>query len=262
MDIKTLEKNFFDLKKNNTIFDINCYIPFYQDDFLDDDIPSPEQILTEGVDKLVLADKYCLVDEIYEANQKLLDRVATNDAFYASPVILPEMNLGGKDFKAYLDTLIANKAVILRAFPKYFKHSMKKWQMGDILKAMEDRRIPLQIWHMETDWDTYADIAESFPNLPIIIEGSDQKTIYYVRDVMGLLERYPNIHLEMHNFTQYGFLQYCLQYVGVERLLFGSFSPYNDMNGVLKQIDQHTTQEQKELILSGNAERIFANIKK
>ena len=89
MDIKTLEKNFFDLKKNNTIFDINCYIPFYQDDFLDDDIPTPEQILTEGVDKLVLADKYCLVDEIYEANQKLLDRVATNDAFYASPVILP-----------------------------------------------------------------------------------------------------------------------------------------------------------------------------
>ena len=113
MDIKTMEKDFFDLKKNNTIFDINCYIPFYQDDFLDDDIPTPEQILTEGVDKLVLADKYCLVDEIYEANQKLLDRVAANDAFYASPVILPEMNLGGKDFKAYLDTMRINQAAKL-----------------------------------------------------------------------------------------------------------------------------------------------------
>jgi len=260
--IKKMEQELIDLKKNYPIFDINVYIPSYRDEFLDDDIPTPEQILTEGVDKLVLADKHCMLGDIFEANDALFERVKGNDAFYASPIIVPEMHLGGRDFAAYLDYMIKNKAAILRAFPAYMKHSMKKWQMGDMFKAMEDRRIPLMVWHMETTFDTYADIAENYPNLPIIIEGSDQKTIYYVRDVMGLLERYDNIYLEMHNFSQYGFLPYCLENIGAERLLFGSFSPYNDMNGVLRMIDKHTTEEQKKLILSGSFERLLANIKR
>lgn len=263
MDLLAFEKNFLEQKKAADIFDINCYIPDYRDSFLWDNPATPEQILKEGVNRLVLADKHCISDaDRVLANENLLQYVAKNDAFYAAPIIQPEMDLIGEDFEAYLDYLIKNKAVIIRVFPKEFKHSLKKWQMGRIFTAMEKRRMPLMVWHTQTDWDTIAEIAEAFPKMPIIIEGSDQKTIYYVRDVMGLCERFKSIYLEMHNFTQYRFLPYALEFVGADRLLFGSFSPYNDMNGVLQMIFTHADEKQRELILSKNMDRLISEIVK
>lgn len=259
---KSMETNFFDLKKNKEIFDINCYMTYYADDVLEDTIPEPETYLNEGVNRLVLAHSRGKTEDYALANDELLKRVATNDAFYASPVIVPEMNMAGNKFADKLDYFIGNKAVILRTFPKALKHSMKKWQMGDIFAAMQERKMPLMVWHTQVDWDTIAEIAEAYPKMPIIIEGSDQKTIYYVRDVMGLCERYKNIYLEMHNFTQYRFLPYALEHVGSDRLLFGSFSPYNDMNGVLYMIDQHTDEKTRTQILSKNFERLMSEIVK
>ena len=263
MDIKKMDETFKKLKEETPIFDINCYLSFYYDkaDILEDEITSPEQFLEEGINKLVLANKRGMTNQSYEfSNNELFEKVATNDAFYAAPIVVPEMNLAGKDFAKTLDEMIAKKAVILRMFPIHYKHSMKEWQIGDILKAMEERKIPLMIWHTQINWDDIAEIAENHPNLPIIIEGSDQKTIYYARYVMGLCEKYKNIYLEMHNFSQYGFLPYALEHIGYERLLFGSFSPYNDMNGVLHMIYNHTTEEQREGILGKNFEKLMSEI--
>lgn len=257
-----MENQFNELKKNTELFDINCYIPFYADKFLEDEPVTPEKLLEEGINKLVLSTKRYQQNEVFVANEELIERVAGNDAFYAAPVITPEMSLAGNDFKKYMSRLIDNKAVIVRAFPTYFKHSMKKWQMGEIFKTLEDFRIPLMLWHMEVSFDTYAEIAENYPNLPVIIEGSDQKTIYYVRDFMALGEKYPNIYFEMHNFSQHGFLPYLLKHIGAERLLFGSCAPYNDFNGVINMIASHASQEEKELICSKNFERLLSNIKK
>lgn len=265
MDIKTFHENFKKLKQESKIFDINCYLSYYYDkeDILEDVITPPEQLLNEGIGKLVLTNKRSITNQSYEyANNELFSRVATNDAFYAAPVIVPEMNLAGKDFSKILDDMIRKKAVILRMFPQFYKHSMKKWQIGDILQKMQERRIPLMLWHTQIEWDDIAEIAENYPKLPVILEGSDQKTIYYVRYFMGLCERYENIYLEMHNFTQYGFLPYLLEHVGYERLLFGSYSPYNDMNGVLHMIFNHTDQVQREGILGKNFEKILSEIRR
>ena len=263
IDIKTMNETFKKLKEETPIFDINCYLSFYYDkeDILEDVITPPEQFLKEGINKLVLANKRGMTNQSFAfSNNELFERVATNDAFYAAPIVVPEMNLAGKKFAKTLDEMIAKKAVIMRMFPMHYKHSMKKWQIGEILKAMEDRKIPLMLWHTQISWDDVAEIAENYPNLPIIIEGSDQKTIYYARYVMGLCEKYPNIYLEMHNFSQYGFLPYMLEHVGYERMLFGSFSPYNDMNGVLQMIFNHTNKEQREGILSKNFEKMMSEI--
>lgn len=263
MDIKKMDETFKKLKEDSFIFDINCYLSFYYDkeDILEDVITPPEQFLKEGINKLVLANKYGMVNQSFNySNNELFERVATNDAFYASPIIVPEMNLAGKKFSKTLDDMIAKKAVILRMFPTQYKHSMKEWQIGEILKAMEERRIPLMLWHTQINWDDVAEIAEKHPKLPIIIEGSDQKSIYYARYVMGLCERYENIYLEMHNFSQFGFLPYMLEHVGYERMLFGSFSPYNDMNGVLHMIYNHTNEEQRAGILGKNFEKMMSEI--
>ncbi|MBR5218393.1 MAG: amidohydrolase family protein [Clostridia bacterium] len=259
---KSLETNFLEMKKNSEIFDINCWMTYYKDELLEDVHPEPEQYFAEGVNRMVLAHSRCKTEDFALANKALFEKVATDDRFYASPIVVPEMNLAGNKISTTIDEFIGKKAVIFRIFPKALKHSMKKWQMGNIFSAMEERRIPLMVWHTQIEWDTLAEIAEQYPNLPIILEGSDQKTIYYARDIMGICERYKNIYLEMHNYTQYKFLPYALEHIGAERMLFGSFSPYNDMNGVLYMIAQHTNEAQRELILSKNFERLMGEIKK
>ena len=260
MNTETLETNFRELKEKHNIFDINCYIPAPDESFLETVPAEPEALLDEGINRLVLADKDCLKGDVISANESLIKRVSSNSAFFAAPVIAPEMNLGGKNFGSYLSYLIDNKSVILRVFPQALRHSLKKWQMGDIFRSIERRRIPLMIWHTHTDFDTVAEILESYPGLPVILEGSDQKIIYYTRYVIGLCEKYKNLYLEMHNFTQYGFLQYALKNIGCERLLFGSFSPYNNMNGVLNMIFANTDDSGAEQILSKNFERLMSEI--
>ncbi len=262
MSVKAMETALQNLKKDYPIFDINFCIPYWKDQFLYDteaDV-TPEMLLTEGLDKIVVSDKNALADELYEANERLLQRVAGNAALYAAPTVIPEMCLGGKNFEEYLQHLIAHKTVIIRMYPKYMRHSMKPWQVGKILRALEAHRIPLMISHTEVDPDVYGELAQTYPNLPIIIEGSDQKTIYNIRYFMGLGEAFKNIYFEMHNFTEYGFIPYALQYIGAEQLLFGTYSPFQDFNGLLKFLDMHTTPEQKTLIFHDNFQRLLHDI--
>jgi len=261
MNVKELEERYAFFKAESEIFDINCYLTCYRDSTLEELPIAPETYFNEGVNKMVLTSSLCSTEMYDEGNELVFKTAANDDRFYASPVIAPEMNLGGRKFASELEEMLAKKTVIVRMYPKDHKYPLRKWLVGDMLSELERRRVPLMLWHMQTDWNEFAEIAEAYPNLPIIIEGSDQKTIYYVRSVMGLCEKYGNIYLEMHNFTQYDFLPYALKYVGADRLLFGSRSPYNDMNCPLYQIYTNTDEAQRKLILSGNIERLIANIK-
>lgn len=262
MDIAKMEADFLQKKAESEIFDINFCITNHQDDLLAEDRPTPAEMLAKGISGLVLTDSWGRTERFAFSNEEVLQKAAENDAFYAAVTAAPEMNLAGADFAKTLDSLIARKAVIVRMFPKNLKHSMKKWQLGDMLRCMEARRIPLMLWHMQAAWDDIAEIAANYPQLPIIIEGSDQKTIYYVRDVMGLCEHFPNIYLELHNFTQYQFMPYALEHIGSHRLLFGSRTPFNDMNGVLYQIFTHANDAQQKEILSGSFKRLMAEIRR
>lgn len=261
MEVKQLEKDFLTFKAESEIFDINCAIPCFLDETLENQLPTPETYFGEGVDKMVLTSTLFNKIDYHTGNNVVFDAAAKDDRFYASATIAPNMNLGGRKFAAELDEMLAKKTVITRMFPKAHKFQLRKWLVGDILAELERRRVPLMIWHMQAEWDEIAEIAEAYPKLPIIIEGSDQKTIYYVNSVMGLCEKFHNVHLEMHNFTQYDFLPYALKYVGADRLLFGSRSPFNDMNVPLYQIFTNADEAQRKLILSDNIKRLISEIK-
>lgn len=261
MEIKRLEEDFAKFKAENEIFDINCCLTGYMDETLEELPIAPQTYFAEGVDKIVLTSSYCLQAPYRNGNQLIFDAARNDDRIYASATVGPDMCYAGNDFAAALDEMIANKTVIVRMFPKQHKYQLRKWLVGDILAELERRRVPLMVWHTQADWNDFAEIAEAYPNLPIIIEGSDQKTLYYVNSVMGLCEKFPNIYLEMHNFTQYDFLPYALKYVGADRLLFGSRSPFNDMNCPLYQIFTNADETQRKLILSENIKRLISQIK-
>ncbi len=261
MDVKQLEKDFLTFKAENEIFDINCVIPCHLDVTLEDKPAAPEIYFNEGVDKMVLSSTICMRVPYHLGNEIVFDAAAKDDRFYASAAVAPDMNLGGRNFAAEFEKMLEKKTVIARMFPKAHKYQLRKWLVDDVLSELERRRVPLMVWHMQIEWDELAEIAEAYPNLPIIIEGSDQKTVYYAQSVMGLCEKYHNVHLEMHNFTHYDFFHYALKYIGADRLIFGSRSPFNDMNVPLYQILMNANEEERKLILSGNIKRLISEIR-
>ena len=173
MEIKQLEKDFLAFKAESKIFDINCAVPCHLDGTLEDDLPAPKTYFGEGIDKMVLTTSNYLRVPYNLGNESIFEVAAKDERFYASAAIAPDMNLGGRNFASELDSMLGKKTVIVRMFPKAHKYPLRKWLVGDVLTELERRRVPLMIWHMQAEWDELAEIAEAYPKLPIIIEGSD-----------------------------------------------------------------------------------------
>ncbi len=261
-DVKDLDAKFAENKAKFDIFDINCYLTCYRDDTLEETPALPEEVFKDGINRAVITSTYGTTNYVNKGNNLVFDYVAKDDRLFASAIVAPEMNLGGNCFGDTLDKMIANKTVSVRMYPSSHKYPMRKWMVGKILEQLEERRVPLMLWHTQINWDEVAQVADDYPNLPIIIDGADQKTIYHARAVMGLCEGFKNVYLEMHNFTQYDFLPYMLRSVGAERMLYGSRTPFNDPNGPLYQIFANSTEEECKLILNDNFQLMMDNIKK
>lgn len=261
-NVKELDAKFAENKAKFDIFDTNCYLTCYRDDTLEDTPATPEEIFKDGINRMAIASKYGITNYVDKGNDIVFDYVKKDDRFFASPTIAPEMNLDGHCFSDTLEKFLAKKTVSVRMYPSSHKYPLRKWMVGKMLEQLQEHRLPLILWHTQINWDEIAEVAGSYPNLPIIIEGTDQKTIYHARAVMGLCEGFKNVYLEMHNFTQYDFLPYMLRSVGADRMVFGSRSPFNDPNGPLYQIFANANEEQCKLILNDNFQAMMDNIRK
>lgn len=95
------------------------------------------------------------------------------------------------------------------------------------------------------------------PSLDIILDGADTKTMYNSRDIYALFKHYTNLYLELHNFTQFGFLERIIDNFGTDRLLYGSNYPYSDPNIPLYMIFKSGIgKKEQDAILHNNAERL------
>jgi predicted TIM-barrel fold metal-dependent hydrolase len=161
----------------------------------------------------------------------------------------------------YLDRAIENGAAIVRMFPRTFRHSMKTWQVGDMLNSMQERRIPLMLWHTQVDWDAVQEICDDYNRLPIIIEGNDQKLLYHNRAYLPLMQHYDNLYMETHSLIQFGEIEHLVNEFGIHRLLFGSYMPYNTPDASMMTITHAGIDEEtKHLIAHGNIERLIEAI--
>ena len=98
-------------------------------------------------------------------------------------------------------------------------------------------------------------IANDYPGLSFILTGINYPQL---RVSFGLLERHKNIYMEISCFQLYRGLEYLVKLVGVERLIFGTNSPfYAYQSAILKLEKADITNDDKNLISSGNILRIL-----
>lgn len=219
------------------------------------------ELASHHIQDALITNEYCLSYNAGVGNEQLLTLLEGQKSAYGAIVWAPELAIGRTQIEGYLERMMAGKAASVRMFPKKLNYSLKKWQVGDVLLTMESRRIPLILWHMETNWDTVHDICASYPRLPVIIEGNDQKLLYHNRFFIPLLESCPNLYIETHGLVQHGSFEYIVNERGIDRLVFGSYFPYNDPNSAMMMITDAEIPEQTKFdIAGGHMRRLIEQI--
>jgi predicted TIM-barrel fold metal-dependent hydrolase len=195
-------------------------------------------------------------------NDEVLNLLA-GTGLWAGIVLVPEMFDPESAGRAYLSECIARGARLARVFPKSHNFTLRAWCSGALLQALADSRLPLVVWHTEVAWDEICSLCETYPDLTVIVEGTGQKILYHSRVYYPLLERYPNLRLELHNLATYLGVEDLVRRFGARRLIFGSYMPVFDPNATLMQVTHaRISEEDKQLIAGQNLAELVARVRK
>jgi len=161
-----------------------------------------------------------------------------------------------------IDFFIRHRAAAVRLFPKKMNYSLAGTETEAILCALEERRLPLMVWHTETTWAEIDAVCGRHPGLPVIIDGSDKKLLYHNRVYIPLLLKHPNLYLETYNFIQYMGYEALVNKYKIDRLVFGTNYPANSPLAPLYMLlSADIPETAKEKILNGNMKRLVSGIK-
>ena len=157
-------------------------------------------------------------------------RAVGGTGLWAGIVLVPEMFDPEPTGRAYLSDAIARGARLARVYPTDHRFSVQEWCAGALLQALADSRMPLMVRHTQVSWDEISNLCEARPRLTVIVEAVEQKILYHNRRFYPLLERHPNLRLELHNFVGYLAVEDVVQRFGAHHLVFGSYMPIADPN--------------------------------
>lgn len=219
------------------------------------------QLLTRyGIRRAVVAHTLARDCDPATGNRLLLDAIADQESLWGAAVLTPD-DADEVSLRKRLKLLIVGKVRLVRIFPRSHNWSLSEWGFGPWLDALEDLQLPLAVWHTETTWDEVAAVCQSHPLLPVIVEGPNRKLLYHNRTYYRLFERFPNLHLEIHNLVGYQGLDDMVRRFGSDRLIFGTYFPHQDPNVPMMLVTHGELSEADQAnIAGGNMMRLMTGV--
>jgi len=159
---------------------------------------------------------------------------------------------------------------LLRLFPKSHKYPYDSRCFREFYEVLDYYKFPVMISLDEIDvtgnknieWEKILEIAETYKNLPIIIDGGNSKELMYNSYLMVLLRNSSNVYVDTHNLFAINQIEDLSQIAGSDRLIFDSYFPYCSTILPVERIRNSSLGEVEiENIANLNIRRIFKNIK-
>lgn len=196
-----------------------------------------------------------------DANDEIFDVCEAHEELVPCPILIPN---GGYDLPSETEQVadaIARGAGAACLRPRADRWELDEWCSGNLLRALEQRRLPAFCENGKFELRDVASVAGRYPALPIILAG-----LQYLqqRSVVPLLETFPNVYLAIgSNYVVYQGLELLVDKVGPERLLFGTGFPKAEaMAAVTMLVYADIPDEAKRLIGAGNFQRIIEGIER
>jgi hypothetical protein len=225
-------------------------------------IPTAEALLGEmdraGVDKALVWHIAQHDASPQVGNQLLAEGIAPHPRLFGCWTILPSQGREFPPLPVFFQQMREARVRALRVFPRSQKFLANAVSMGDWLEAMVSRRVPLFLSvRRGIEWQDIYDLLAEFPDLVCVI--CDHGCWGQDRLFRPLLERYPNVHVDMAQYLLDGGIESLVADYGGRRLLFGSGFPESYIGGMMLALRHaQIPDEAKTAIAGGNLERILA----
>lgn len=124
-------------------------------------------------------------------------------------------------------------AVLATAAPRRHGWSLDEPSAGAVLDALVDLRRPLLLSVDDASWAELDRLAGARPDLVVLVTDIGYRAL---RRLAPILQRRPNLHALTANFATHEGIEWFVEHLGVERLLFGSGSPRHDLGAAVARL--------------------------
>ena len=216
-----------------------------------------------GADGALVQSRWANVISPDYANQQLFDDLAGHASLIPAPEVTPE---GGEafidrpaDMVADLAKRGAGAAVV---HPRQHGFLLSTWCAGDLLAALEARRLPLMVWINEVEPEHLIEVCEAFPALPVIVQGVPRTG--YQRTLYPLMKRYRQLRVVLappHS-AHLG-VEYLATHLDRSQLLWGTNYPAAEpgasIAGVMyAELDEAT----QAAVMGGNMKQLIEEVRR
>jgi predicted TIM-barrel fold metal-dependent hydrolase len=148
-----------------------------------------------------------------------------------------------------------------RAFPQGCRFLLRADSMGDVLERLLKARAPLFVTApRHVSWEAVYDLLREMPELRVVL--AEQPNWGCDRYFRPLVEKYPNVYVELSGYFVADGLETFVKDYGARRLLFGTNFPesYQGAN-LLAVAGADVSPADRSAIASGNLERLLGEVR-
>jgi len=198
-------------------------------------------------------------------NEILLDEIDGFDRLHGTFAILPLQTGELGSLEAILEKMKAKSIRAFWAFPAEHKYLMTRTALASLYDLMVEGNIPLFISVNEScggisGWYLVEKILSDAPDLTLVV--TEHGSWGHDRFFRPLIEKYENLYIDTSRYElDGGISDFCAKY-SAERLLFGTgFPRWNPGGPILTLVQADITAHEREMIASGNLERILGRVR-
>jgi hypothetical protein len=150
------------------------------------------------------------------------------------------------------------KAVRLYPTKDFHSFSLSEWCSGELLAALEEKRVPVFFDIEIISWNDVYAVINNHPSLPVIITNCNYS---HNRFSYPLLEKYPNIFIEISRYMGAGAVEDVVKNFGISHLLFGTNMPrYTGTAAVAVVTYSDLSGDEKKALASENLKNLLQGV--
>ena len=262
--VEELENDFVKKIKKYRFFDANCWIGKTnklgpQCLYTVDDLNSYMGYC--GIERALVSHHLSMYYHPLVGNELLMKEISGQSNLQGCFVLIPHGTGELGNVEDYIIKMLGQGVRSVRLFPKTHTFSLEEWSSDILLKTLERHRIPLFLWHRETDWHTIHRICSDYTGIPVILEQCDDETFWEGRQIFPLMEACGNLHISVHNCVLYKELDELITRFGEDRVIFGTYYPVDDPHASLMLVTEGDfSSKVKEKIAHGNLENLLNRV--
>jgi len=194
----------------------------------------------------------------YEAtagNDLLMQQIAGHPELVPCWTAVPTATgeLGPLD--SWLEGATAHDVRAFSLYPHSHGYPLTEWQCGELLAGLQACGALLLIEADETDYASIDWLCGAYPQINVLLLNCGYRVL---RILYALLDKHPNLYLEMGMMSNFCGLEALATRFGAERLVFGTGAPKREGAGFAAILDYSLLSDgDTALIAGGNLQRLI-----